>query len=380
MIRSGLVPERKAMPISAAATQETIGLYRWLKTARRHKRYALGVADMLVGMPDTSPTGGPQDYNTPQIFFDQTGRWPGYYSVEYHDPDWTSRWGSEGTDFLRARIISMANRGAIISLHNHWGNPATGQLSRSTVSWSGSSTTTGNWGDRNGSPLAAIKTGGAQEGQLLAYLDRLATFINSLVDAKGRKIPVIYRPMHELGTGTWFWWNGSDRAADAILVWQKIVSYLRDVKGLTNVLYCWNVNRQSSINFFPWWPGTANLDIVSIDQYDNRDVATINIDGANTDMEQCWAFLEDYTSVSDKPLAVAEFGYQYTSTRGSNDLWHVRTANRLNTRYSKAGFIGLWPQPYGPAAADPTATKLSLKAWADSPNALTADKLSGVFK
>lgn len=333
---------------------------------------------MLRGMPPTVAV--PTMYNTQQTFFDQTGRWPGFFSAEYHDSAWANRYGADGTAAIRNSLIQAAERGAIISLHNHPGNPATGQLSRNGLSWSDSSTATGNYGDRSGSPLAAIKTGGAQEAQFLAYLDRLADFINSLVDSQGRKIPVVLRWFHELGNGTWFWWNGADRAADMILVWRKMVDYLRNTKLLTNVLFCWNVNVQQSDNFFPWWPTSAYVDILSIDQYDNRNSSDINLDGASDYMKPCWDFIDNYATSASRPIGIAELGYQYLATQGGSSIWTARTGDPINNKYSKAGFACLWPEPYGPGGSDPQITKDSLRAWADSPNALTADKLAGVYR
>lgn len=380
-MRQGVKPDRTSVPITADATAETVALHRWLLTAKQHRRYALGISDMLRGMPSggATPAPTPTLYETQQVFFDQTQRWPGFFSMEYHDPAWSNRYGSAGTDHIRAAMLQAAERGAILSLHNHPGNPVTGQLSRNGLSWSDPQTNTGNFGDRNGSPLAAIKTGGAQEAQFLAFLDRLADFIDSLVNSTGRKIPVVLRMFHECGTGTWFWWNGADRAADMILVWRKMVDYLRNTKGLKNVLYCWNVNAQASANFFPWWPGSAYVDMLSIDQYDLRDSADINLDGASDYLKPCWDFISGYATSANKSLAVAELGYQYTATRGSADLWTSKTGDRINSKYAQSSIACLWPSPYGPGAADPQAVKDSLKAWADSPNALTADKLSGIY-
>jgi hypothetical protein len=58
-----------------------------------------------------------------------------------------------------------------------------------------------------------------QEAQFLSYLDRLAAFFSSLVDANGKLIPVIWQFFHEISNNL-MWWAGPDRQADAVLVWQ----------------------------------------------------------------------------------------------------------------------------------------------------------------
>lgn len=380
MRASGLRPDRASVPITSGATTKTVSLYRWLLTAKKHRRYILGTSDMIWDMPDTAPGGTTYIHGTQDYFHDaSSGRWPGFLAMEYHDPAWANRWGSTATDLVRSTMIEAAARGSVLGLHNHPANPVTGQLSRNGLSWRDGSTATGNYGDRSGGPLAAIKTGGAQEAQFLAWMDRMATFINSLVDAQGQKIPVILRPFHETGPGTWFWWNGADRAGDFILVWRKFVDYMRNVKGLTNVLYCWNVNVGSDSNFFPWWPGSAYVDIISIDVYDNRNSTAVSFD-CNGSMQACYDFLAGYATTANRPLAVSELGYQYHVENNITDIWDVRTGNLLRDKYPQFGLAAIWDRPWGPQPSDPQALKDSFRRWAEGPNALTSENLAGVFR
>lgn len=375
----GVKPDRLSVPITPGATAETVGLYRWLLTAKQHRRYILGTSDMIWDMPETTPDGSPYIHGTEQIFKDIAGDWPGFLGFEYHDPAWVNRWGSAATDMVRAALLRAHARGSVIGLHVHCGNPVTGQMSRNGLSWRDPQTGTGNYGDRNGNPLAAIKTGGAQEAQFLAWMDRLADFINSLVDSKGKQIPVLLRPFHELGTGTWFWWNGGDRAADMILVWRKFVDYMRNVKGLTNVLYCWNVSMQASSNYFPWWPTSAYVDVISYDMYDNRNSPDVSFDGQWTQAN--YDFLVGYANngARSMPLAVAELGYQYHAENSITDIWDVRTGDALSKRYPQFGLNAIWDRPWGPQQSNTQALKASFKRWTDSPNALTASKLGGIY-
>ena len=380
MRAAGLKPDRTSVPITSGATAKTVALYRWLLTAKKHRRYIAGTNDMVWDMPDTAPAGTPYIHGTQDYFFDaSSGRWPGFLGMEYHDPAWANRWGSDGTDLVRSTMIAAAARGSILGLHNHPGNPVTGQLSRNGLSWRDAQTATGNYGDRSGSPLTSIKTGGVQEAQFLAWLDRLADFINSLVDAQGQKIPVIFRPFHEVCDGTWFWWNGADRAADYILVWRKMVDYLRNTKGLTNVLYCWNVHIRPSANFFPYWPGSAYVDVISIDIYDPANNSSISFEAGGL-TGPCYDFILNYATTANRPLAVSEFGYTYHIENNITDVWDVRTGIPLRDKYSQFGLAAVWDRPWGPQPSNPQAFKDSFKRWTDSPNALTADKTSGILR
>ncbi|WP_162243852.1 glycoside hydrolase family 26 protein [Pseudorhodoferax sp. Leaf274] len=367
----GLDPSR-ALPITSGATAQTVSLYQWLDTARQHYRYALGVNDHLAGMP--AQNARPTLTGSLANFQAVTGRYPGVVGLEYQDPQWATRWGQDATDFLRDLIIGAHAKGSIIALHNHPGNPVRGAMSRAgQTSPAPSPSDPGYFGDRTGAPLAAIKTGGAQEAQFLAFLDRLATFLATLVDAKGRKIPVVVRMFHEV-TGDWFWWNGVDRAADFIVVWRKMVDYLRTTKGVTNALYCWNVDASTGVDPQQFWPGPSYVDIVSMDTYDNRGSGDISLLGASGMPLKCWTAIVALSAAHGKPLCIPELGYQY----GNNvtDIWDVKTGRYLPTAFFQSAFAAMWPAPYGPAVSDTAAVKASLSAMAASPYAMTAERLT----
>jgi hypothetical protein len=358
-------------PITPQASAETLGLYSRLLSAKTRSHYIVGTNDMIWGMPDTDPT--PILHGTEQVFLGITERWPGFVGMEYHDPVWLNRYGAAATDLVR-RAIQMAHaRGSVIGLHNHPGNPVTGHMSRNGASWRSPRTTPGHYSDRSGAPLAAIQTGGPQETQFLRWLDRLANFLESLLDQRGKRIPVIFRPFHELCAGTWFWWNGYDRAADMVTVWQKMVDYLRDRQTLDNVLYCWNVNVHADANFLNFWPGSDYVDVLSIDVYDNRNLPTVSFDGQWT--RDCYDVLKGYAALVDRPLICSEIGYEYHAQHGIGDIWDVGTGQAIADRFSQFSLVAVWDRPWGPQMSDPPTTLESFRRWVHSPNVLTADRI-----
>lgn len=300
---------------------------------------------------------------------------------EYHDPNWTSRYGSAGTDATRSAIQAAYAQGSIILLHHHAGNPVTGSLSaEGTLSTFnnpfGQAGDTGNVYDRSGTPLTAINTGGAQEAQFLAYLDRLATFFASLVDGQGRLIPVIFRPFHECN-GDFFWWGGTDRAATLILVWQKMVTYLRDTKGVTNVLFCWNMDAgYGSISSF--WPGPTYVDVISLDVYDNTTNSSASL--AKQGMTAtAYADLTALAATHGKPLILAEVGYSW-GAQNSSTIWDVKTGDVLLASFPQFALAAVWRSPFGPGSGDSAPIKASLTSMAANQFALTAERLTGVFR
>lgn len=371
-----------SLPITSGATAETVALYRWLKRLRFRKEWFIGSAERIYKMP--------ADYATPRmegnrdLFFDVCGKYPAGMQFEYHDSAWANRYGQAGTDLLTATIKDHYRRGCVISMHYHMGNPVTGALSRNGQSWPKADadyTAAGYWQDRTNSPLASIKTGGAQEAQFLAFLDRLATFLVALVDDNGNLIPVIWRPFHEC-TNSAHWWAGPDRQSDFILVWQKMVNYLRATKGVTNLLYCLNYDAAAPdalSSFDGWWPGPTYVDVITYDAYDNRDPASnyVSFEG-DGNQNNSYVKTRNMSNTYDKAHLCAEFGYRYGSATQAQ-MYDVRTGDLIRNKYPSLAGAFSWSQPWGPTPTSDPAVKTSLIAMVNDKHCITADKLSGVY-
>ena len=104
-----------------------------------------------------------------------------------------------------------------------------------------------------------------------AYLDQVVALAERTVDADGELIPIIFRPFHE-GTGDWFWWGGPDAAA----LYRHAVTYLRDEKGVTNLLYAWSPNGPfggDADAYLATYPGDDVVDILGLDFYESDNSA-----------------------------------------------------------------------------------------------------------
>lgn len=309
---------------------------------------------MLIGTAAII-AAGPATYATPQFFSNLddfptiTGRAPSIVQWEYHDPLWTARYGSAGTDLVRASIIEHATTGAVVVLCHHPGNPVTGALSGTGTTWPIPQGGAGTCWDKTGDPITACLPGGAQRAQFTAYLDRLATFLGTL-QVGGRLVPVILRWWHE-ASGAWAWWN-SDKAG-YIALWRDTVEYLRDTAGVTNVLYCPNfdyTNDQTG-----WYPGDAWCDLHSMDSYDNTAAPTAESVGL---LAQGYARL---IADTNKPLLIPECGYSQWATVGANGIW-TDTIATWTTKYTRFAAAILWRTPWGVGADSPSAGRANFAA------------------
>lgn len=112
---------------------------------------------------------------------------------------------------------------------------------------------------------------GAHFDEWRALLDALADFLWSLKDDNGELIPVLIRPFHEM-TGGWFWWGRDNSGSSYGAAWREMVSYLRDGRGLHNVLWVFCPAAPTNApSFEAYYPGDSWVDVVAFDRYDRGD-------------------------------------------------------------------------------------------------------------
>jgi len=168
----------------------------------------------------------------------------------------------DGIEFRRLkRLIKQAyERGGINTISWHMRNPVTGR----------------GYLDRSGKANAVpnIIPGGSHHEELKRRLDLFVEFMDELKDKTGRAIPIIFRPWHENNQRR-FWWAVRGDGRDFIKLWHFTVEYLRDTKGVHNLLYAYtplalNTDKNSFIAPESGYPGDAYVDIIGIDNYSGQ--------------------------------------------------------------------------------------------------------------
>jgi mannan endo-1,4-beta-mannosidase len=168
----------------------------------------------------------------------------------------------DGVEFshLKRLIRQAYERGGINTISWHMSNPVTGR----------------GYLDRSGQTNAVpnIIPGGSHHKELKRRLDIFAEFLDELKDKKGRAIPIIFRPWHENNQRR-FWWAVRGDGRDFIKLWHFTVGYLRDTKGVHNLLYAYsplarNLDKKSFTAPESGYPGDAYVDIIGIDNYSGQ--------------------------------------------------------------------------------------------------------------
>ena len=212
-------------------------------------------------------------------------------------------------DAIRELIKQSYTRGGITTLSWHTTNPVTGG-----TAWD------------NTEAVYRIIPGGDLHEKFCGYLDKVAEFIGSL-KVGGQSVPVLFRPWHE-HSGSGFWWgNGNCSPEQFVSLWQFTVRYLRDTKGLHNILYVFSTDIVSSQSaYLNFWPGNEWVDVLGIDAYE-RPGWTLPENGI-----RLMRLLNHISSFKNKPFAFTETGLECNT---SQPQWW--------TKNLAASFAGLSP-------------------------------------
>lgn len=238
------LPDANVTPVDSLATPETKALLLNLKRLSFH-HIMFGQEDALAyGVGWTADT-----FRTD--IHDVSGSFPAIYGW---DISFLGRaYNIDSVDFGRMKrwMEMVYDKGGVNTASIHMPNPVTG-----TNAWD---TTRA---------VYALLPGGPKHEFFKAELDKVAEFFRSLKGSDGRPVPVIFRPWHE-HTGGWFWWGAQSCTKDEyIALWKFTVTYLRDVKGVHNLLYAYSPDRFGTMeNYLDRFPGTDYIDILGFDDY-----------------------------------------------------------------------------------------------------------------
>jgi len=244
-------------------------------------------------------------------------------------------------ELIRREIAAQHQRGGINAISWHPENPVSG----------------GNSWDVSAEPLRMMADSRALTDTLTAWIGRAADFISSLRDDKGNRIPVIFRPWHEL-TGSWFWWGGSHCTPEQYRELWRLTRKVFDSKGIDNVLWAYSPDRLNSYEaYIERYPGDEYVDIMGADcyQFNGAEGTAAYIDDVHDALGSAAAAAKKHGKI----LAFTETGLEGVTV---ND-WYTTVLLPLLKEYPVA-YVCVWrnahdnpnhfytPYPGHPAADD----------------------------
>jgi len=223
--------------------------------------------DYLYSIQGQSTLAGQEDRNYWFPMQQITGNFPALWGEDF------SFYASSGTGSLdewRSLIVHDAkqhwHQGAVIALMFHACPPTTTSQTCGWTASDGSSTcndcihsvlTAQQWTD-------LLTDGTTLNNNWKARLDEIYPYLKQLQDAG---VEVLLRLFHEMNQG-FFWWGG--QGANTAKLYQLSHDYLVKTKGLTNLIWVWNIqdlstNLTSVLGSYD--PGNEYWDVLALDVY-----------------------------------------------------------------------------------------------------------------
>lgn len=272
---------------------------------------------------------------------------------------------------LAANIRQAHEVGAISTVTLHMENFVTG----------------GDFSDTAGDPLRSVLPGGSHHDDLVAYLDRFAVTAQNATDAEGTAIPIIFRPWHE-NAGSWFWWGAAfGTPGEYAELFRFTVEYLRDVKGIHNLLYAFSPGGGfggDADAYLRTYPGDDFVDVLGYDTYDDTGASESFLRGLVADL----GMLGDLAEARGKISAFTEFGISggvRPDGENMNLTWYTDVLDAITADPSAArtAYMLTWANyggsttPYTPVDGEMLP---DFQAYHADPDTLFANDLAGVYE
>ena len=312
----GQLPEKKHHSLSDKnATPETENLYQNL-ILLQEKGFLFGHQDDLAYGVKWRYEEGRSDIK------DVTGDYPALYGWDLGGIEHQKSNNIDGVPFKKMKnwIKEIYDRGGVSTISWHMDNPLTMKNS---------------WDTTPGS-LRSILPNGEKHQLYLSWLDEAAQFLGNLKGSDGKKIPILYRPFHEL-TGNWFWWCKNNATPEEFKeIWRFTIHYLRETKKLNNLIIVYNTaDFKSKEEFLEYYPGDDVVDVLSFDKYQYTNPVTDS--SFITEVQNQLKIMNEVAVEHQKPMAIAETGYEQIPYEN----WWTKTLTEAIGNY-KISFVLLW--------------------------------------
>jgi mannan endo-1,4-beta-mannosidase len=254
--------------LDTAATSETVALWNYLKSVYGQK--------MLTGCWTETQFGGNDNVErcageTPAIWGQDMNSW--YRNRT--DPNWINTWNSNIQGFKTAH-----KRGQILQVNWHWQMPSSkvnGAYTRDAWGKDAGDNvqmmTSQQWSD-------IVTPGTSLYNAMIEDIDyHIVNFLKKIVDDKGKPIPIIFRPLHEIDGG-WFWWTCTSDPTKTAKLFKIMQDRITNYHGVHNLIWVYNPGVICNGGSWPpyqtselprrkaFYPGDAFCDITGIDLYD----------------------------------------------------------------------------------------------------------------
>ena len=228
----------------------------------------------------------------------------------------------------------------------------------------------------------SILPGGTRHEWFKEKLDQVAAFSSKLKGPKGELIPFIFRPFHEFD-GSWFWWGADFCTPEEYkTVYKFTVEYLRDTKGVHNILYAFSPDNTytTSTNYLSRYPGDTYVDVLGMDNYgDLNNQGQSGADKANAKLKM----ISDLAISKIKIAAMTETGYRVTTSVATVNNWFsTYLYSALTTNNIQISYVMFWNNNldgyYIPTSTESNAS--DFKTFVEKPKSALVNSLPKMYE
>jgi mannan endo-1,4-beta-mannosidase len=185
-----------------------------------------------------------------------TGHFPGLWSGDFlFQQD-----NINNRQMMIDEAVRQWKKGAVINIMWHACNPANGQ----PCAWDNnqgvlSKLTDAQWKDVTTPGTEIYKTWKARVDEICFYLQQL----------KDKHVEVLWRPMHEMNQGQ-FWWGGRPGPDGTMKLYEMLHDYMVKEKKLTNLIWIWDIQDYKNLptDAKGYKPPPEYWDVAALDIYD----------------------------------------------------------------------------------------------------------------
>ncbi|MBU2914942.1 MULTISPECIES: glycosyl hydrolase [Reichenbachiella] len=236
--------------------------------------YEISGKKTLAGQHNKEPNADPDRWT--EFIYETTGKYPALWSGDF-------LFQQDNID-ERATMIAEAkeqwDNGAMINLMWHACPPDQGEPCGWDPGLLNAQLTDEQW--------LELTTDGTKLNQ--AWKKRMDEIAVYLQDLKDHGVVAMFRPLHEMNQGL-FWWGGRPGAEGTAKLYRITHDYFTDVKGLDNLIWVWDM-QDMSWDFEEYNPGDEYWDVFAFDVYDQG-------------FDQKW-YEYILPIAGDKPMAIGE--------------------------------------------------------------------------
>lgn len=286
------------------ATAETVALWNYLKSIYKQK--------MLTGCWTESQFGGNDNVEkctgkTPALWGQDMNSW--YRNRT--EQNWINTWNNNIAGFKNAH-----ERGQILQVNWHWqmvSSKVNGVYTRDA--WGRNST--GGVEMMSEQEWEAIVTPGTDLYKaMLEDIDyHVQNFLKKIVDDNGNPIPIIFRPLHEIDGG-WFWWTCKTDPTKTAELFRIIYDRILKHHQCHNLIWVYNPGIICNGNNWPpfepsgltrrkaYYPGDEYCDITGIDLYEYDPAGRATYANTGKTYRDAWDMMQQIAP--DKMIALCE--------------------------------------------------------------------------